>query len=995
MYSYSSTATINILHVPLVRSLHTHTRLATATTKVPREFGTVTNFFVHLFSLRVSPLSIRRGHFFLFLFFFERERARDSGTVRFWLGYNKQVRERRRKNRTKRKMADNGIAVSRELSTNSHHHTAATAVSLAADVDAGTTKTATKVSVTAVNSTAALSTASTTAGTTTSIDAITPTTEGNLSPREGVSPITDPTAPDSPTAKVNTTATASDPEVTAVSAADADANTGSAPNSPSISPSPTPSGHEPQSPETVVGDSGETKMLPAAGGQELQQVQVQVQVQETQDGSRKRSFSQELEETAVKDGSNNNNNNNDSNPAEDSKVIPSEVKEEEKPIKKQKLDDEDQGRQEEKQTDDGKESEVTSGEHQQTEGEAGGVQTEPKKEAEISKSEEPPMIPAPRPPPEPDMSKLPENPLPKHQQKHALLAIKAVKRLKDAKPFLLPVDTVALNIPFYYNYIKHPMDLSTIEKKLNVEAYETPEQVVDDFNLMVNNSIKFNGATSVISQMAKNIQAAFEKHMLNMPAKDAPAQAPKRSKGRNTVEEDQTVVIRRAQTHSGRPKREIHPPKSKDLYPYENRKPKSKKLQQAMKFCQSVVKELCSKKYSSFNYPFLEPVDPVVMNIPTYFDYVKEPMDLGTISNKLSNWEYNSMEEFEHDVRLVFSNCYAFNPEGTIVNMMGHRLEEVFNNKWAGRPSMDGREEKKEKEKEKERAKEREREKDDDMGRGEHLRSDGGYGDSESDESELDESLITNPAIQYLEEQLERMKVELQQLKKQELDRIRKERRLARGTRRGSGSRTGRGGARRGKSSGRRGGRRASSSSSGEATSKKGKLHTVVTYDMKRIITEHINDLSAENLDKVINIVMPNRRSDDEEVELDLDTLDNEKVLTIYNTFFRRYDDSLPSGTSGSNLGAPSTHGNSPLSPPSRYSGSNRKRRSKALTQEEQTRQIEKIRNKLAYLDHASPVSQTTSPINPSFSHPRLPSALSSSSSSSGDDDEASESEEE
>ena len=129
--------------------------------------------------------------------------------------------------------------------------------------------------------------------------------------------------------------------------------------------------------------------------------------------------------------------------------------------------------------------------------------------------------PAPPPPPEPDMDNLPKDPIPDHQKRHALMAIKAVKRLKDAKPFLLPVDTVALNIPFYYNYIKRPMDLYTIEKKLNVNAYATPEEITDDFDRMVNNSIIFNGATSVISRMARNIQAAFEKHMLNMPAKDA------------------------------------------------------------------------------------------------------------------------------------------------------------------------------------------------------------------------------------------------------------------------------------------------------------------------------------------------------------------------------------------------------------------------------------------------------------------------------------------
>uniref|UniRef100_UPI003753E85D Candida glabrata strain CBS138 chromosome C complete sequence n=1 Tax=Candida glabrata TaxID=5478 RepID=UPI003753E85D len=110
--------------------------------------------------------------------------------------------------------------------------------------------------------------------------------------------------------------------------------------------------------------------------------------------------------------------------------------------------------------------------------------------------------------------------IPQHQQKHALMAIKAVKRLKDARPFLQPVDPVALNIPLYFNFIKRPMDLQTIERKLNANAYETPEQITEDFNLMVENSAKFNGPTAVITQMGRNIQAAFEKHMLNMPAKD-------------------------------------------------------------------------------------------------------------------------------------------------------------------------------------------------------------------------------------------------------------------------------------------------------------------------------------------------------------------------------------------------------------------------------------------------------------------------------------------
>lgn len=588
-----------------------------------------------------------------------------------------------------------------------------------------------------------------------------------------------------------------------------------------------------------------------------------------------------------------------------------------------------------------------------------------------------PKIPAPPPAPEPDMNNLPENPLPKHQQKHAVMTIKAVKRLKDARPFLNPVNPATLNIPFYFNHIKRPMDLSTIERKLTVNAYETPEQVAEDFNLMVDNCVKFNGPNAMISQMARNIQAAFEKHMLNMPAKDSPPV--KQTRRRKSGDEDTPVVIRRAQTHNGRPKREIHPPKSKDIYPYENKKPKSKRLQQAMKFCQIIIKELTNKKHASFNYPFLEPVDPVALNCPTYFDYVKEPMDLGTVAKNLSNWKYETLEEFEHDVRLVFDNCYKFNPDGTIVSMMGHRLEDIFNSKWADRPIID------------------------DYDSDEDSRNENGQGgldydsdnyDSNESESDLDETSITNPAIQYLEEQLERMKVELQLLKKQELGKIRKERRLARGARKHRNKRSTkrRTFSKSGSSSNLNG---QSSMNSKNGRSNKKKFKTVVTYDMKRVITERINDLPTSKLEKVISIIkrsMPHLAEDDE-VELDLDTLDSNTILTLYNTFFREYDTSYNNGNG--NNGTFNTNGmeTSSLSPTN--GNGSKKRRSKALSQEEQNKQIEKIKNKLAILDGASPLSQNGSPINPAYQTNHNVNGFTSSSSDNDDGDASSESEEE
>jgi Bromodomain/Ankyrin repeats (3 copies) len=67
---------------------------------------------------------------------------------------------------------------------------------------------------------------------------------------------------------------------------------------------------------------------------------------------------------------------------------------------------------------------------------------------------------------------------------------------------------------------------------------------------------------------------------------------------------------------------------------------------------------------------FHEPVDPIKLNIPDYFDIVKRPMDFGTIKKKLNNNFYGSTDEFLKDIELVFSNCKLYNPpESDIVSM--------------------------------------------------------------------------------------------------------------------------------------------------------------------------------------------------------------------------------------------------------------------------------------------------------------------------------------
>ena len=61
-------------------------------------------------------------------------------------------------------------------------------------------------------------------------------------------------------------------------------------------------------------------------------------------------------------------------------------------------------------------------------------------------------------------------------------------------------------------------------------------------------------------------------------------------------------------------------------------------------------------------------------------------MDLGTVKRKMDGREYKSAPEFAADVRLIFTNCYKYNPPDHDVVAMGRKLQDVFEMRYANIP---------------------------------------------------------------------------------------------------------------------------------------------------------------------------------------------------------------------------------------------------------------------------------------------------------------------
>ncbi|KAI4378784.1 hypothetical protein MLD38_016215 [Melastoma candidum] len=72
---------------------------------------------------------------------------------------------------------------------------------------------------------------------------------------------------------------------------------------------------------------------------------------------------------------------------------------------------------------------------------------------------------------------------------------------------------------------------------------------------------------------------------------------------------------------------------------------------------------------------FAKPVD--ANEVEFYYETIEEPMDFGTIGKKIDKGKYQSIQQFERDVMLVFDNAMLFNDADTVYYRKALMIKEV------------------------------------------------------------------------------------------------------------------------------------------------------------------------------------------------------------------------------------------------------------------------------------------------------------------------------
>jgi histone acetyltransferase len=93
--------------------------------------------------------------------------------------------------------------------------------------------------------------------------------------------------------------------------------------------------------------------------------------------------------------------------------------------------------------------------------------------------------------------------------------LSAMQNHQSAWPFLKPVN--AEEVPDYYNLIMEPMDLETMRKRLEEDAYAAPDDFIRDAKLIFSNCRRYNKETTPYWQNANQLEEFMNQQLREIP----------------------------------------------------------------------------------------------------------------------------------------------------------------------------------------------------------------------------------------------------------------------------------------------------------------------------------------------------------------------------------------------------------------------------------------------------------------------------------------------
>lgn len=221
------------------------------------------------------------------------------------------------------------------------------------------------------------------------------------------------------------------------------------------------------------------------------------------------------------------------------------------------------------------------------------------------------------------------NPMDEPMQRKCDQLVKSLMKRSQGVHFSRPVEWKKMGLTDYPKLIKDPMDLGTVSERTSKTYYTRLEGFVNDVRLVWKNAFIFNAPDSLYFKAAKTLSDVFEKRVEELEKEAESVNAP-------------------------------------DIG--------------SMERCNLLLQDMRSNPLAEW---FGEPVDHVNLGLADYLQVIQTPMDLGTVGKKMERGQYMSVEDFAHDVRLVWQNAIAYNSPHSMFGVVASILAQVFDRRFA------------------------------------------------------------------------------------------------------------------------------------------------------------------------------------------------------------------------------------------------------------------------------------------------------------------------
>ncbi|XP_034022274.1 polybromo 1, like isoform X2 [Thalassophryne amazonica] len=235
-----------------------------------------------------------------------------------------------------------------------------------------------------------------------------------------------------------------------------------------------------------------------------------------------------------------------------------------------------------------------------------------------------------------------------------------------------------VHYPDYYAVIKEPIDLRTITQRIQIGYYKNVNAMAKDIDLMTKNAKTYNEPGSQVFKDANTIKKVFIQRKTELEHAE-PTKSSLRIRNRKTVQGDRLSGIGTA-LHYGS-ESEDDPVLSGSVC-YDEGESEVESQSSSMDMSNPIfqlyeaVRGARSHQGQLLSEPFMQL--PSRREYPDYYQQIKQPIALQHIRTKMKNVEYESVEQMEADLSLMFENAKRYNMPNSSIYKRAFKLQQIL-----------------------------------------------------------------------------------------------------------------------------------------------------------------------------------------------------------------------------------------------------------------------------------------------------------------------------